>query len=265
MSEELETFVNDEQQTVETTADSQAPRPAVEAQAETVEEGQPDTSSQGEKQGEPPSSDEPTMVPLAKAQAEKERRKEAEERARLYEIELARYQAMQQAQQPQQPQRAPDPYTDPEGYTKYVFQQRDAQAQAMSQQQLRARIASAEKIAKAELSDYDEYADYFADVVARQHPEMAQEMIYSPDPARFAYHMGKQAKAKADMENVISEAGSLESLKAKLKEELMAEMQTQKPGVSIPPDMSSVRSTGSDASAEAIAEGTEGLAQILNR
>jgi len=205
------------------------------------------------------------MVPLAKAQAEKERRKAAEDRLRQSEIELAKYQGMQQAQQPKQPQQAPDPYTQPEEYYQYQQKQHDAQVRAMSEQQLRMRIASAEKIAKAELSDYDEYADYFADVVARQNPEIAQEMIYSPDPAKFAYHMGKQAKAKADMESVINEAGSLDSLKAKLKEELMAEMQPQKPETQIPPDMSSVRSTGSDASADVIAEGTEGLEQILNR
>lgn len=267
MNDELDNFVGndevDDSATVEMTADSQA--------EEVTESAPMDTSEKGDT-GEPPSPAEEkhqeTMIPLAAKQAEKERRKIAEERARNAELELARLQGMQQAQQKPEATEVPDPYTDPEGYTKHVLSQKDAEIAHQNSLQLRARLESAEEVARVELTDYDKYAEYFATTVAPNNPQLVNMMKASPDPAKFAYYKGKQAMQEMEAQTQITQAGGLEAWRQQIAEEaraaVMAELETKK-SPNIPPDLTSVRNTGSDPSAVEIAEGTDGLNQLLGR
>ena len=262
MNEELDNFVgNDEVDndvTVETTADTQD-----EAENITAEVQQETTSKKGEEDDAPPASTEEhqeTMIPLAAKQAEKERRKQVEEQLRQVQLELARYQGAQQAQQTTtQPKiDPPDPYTQPEEYTNHVLNSREqARAKVM--------IESSEELARMEYTDYDENANFFIDKVAPNNPALVQKMLNSADPARFAYLTGKAQKKSYDEQSRLQQAGGLENYEKQLREKIIAELAAKKPAVDIPPDLTSVRNTGSDPKAEEIAEGTDGLLQMLGR
>lgn len=264
MSEELEAFVeNDVEETVETTAESQD---APEVEAESVDEQE---TSQVEKEGEPTSPQQETMIPLAAKQAEKERRKQAEQERDNLKLELARIQGFQQAQvKPAQPTEIPDPYTDPENYAKYQNEQLYSRIRQESDEQLRARLLSAEDVARVELTDYDKYAEHFAKVVAPNNPQAVEMMKASPDPAKFAYYKGKQHMQETEISNQIQQAGGLEAyskmIAEKARQEALAEAKAD-PANNIPPDLSGVRSAGGEPVNGDIADGTEGLNQLLNR
>lgn len=264
MSNELEAFVeNDVEETVETTADSQD-TPEVEVQAESVDE---QDTSQGET-GEPPSPQQETMIPLAAKQAEKERRKQAERERDDLRLELARREGFQQAQVKTAPKEVPDPYTDPENYAKYQNEQLYSRIQQESDAQLRARLLSAEEVARVELDDYDKYAEHFAKQVAPNNPQVIEMMKASPDPAKFAYYKGKQHLQETEISNQIQQAGGLEAYTKMIAEKARIEALSETkadPASRIPPDMSSVRNAGGEPANGDIADGTDGLNQLLNR
>lgn len=261
MNDELESFVETEKvETVEITAESQV---SEEAPAE------PDTKTEPtpkvEKEGEPTTSPTDTMVPLKSKQAEKERRKAAEERARNAELEVARLQGMQQAQVKTEPTEVPDPYTQPEEYTQHVINQQNTKIASDQNNALKARLQAAEDVARVELDNYDKYADHFAKVVATQNPQLVEMMKASPDPAKYAYYKGKQAFDNAEIQNQIQQAGGLDGYKAQLKAEIEAELAVKKPETVIPPNLNSVTSTGGEPVTNEIGEGTDGLNQLLGR
>jgi hypothetical protein len=263
MSNELEDFVGNEEapqeETVETTAESQE----VESQEET---STPDAPEKGVTD-EPPSSTEEhqeTMIPLAAKQAEKERRKQAESEAQRLREELARFQGMQQAQQKQTPKDAPDPYTDPEGYYKHQAEQLTQRQQAQKTAELKTRLTAAEEVARTEITDYDKYADIFAEQVAPNNPNMVNAMLYAPDPAKYAYIMGKKYADNQQVEQQINQAGGLEAYRAQIEAQIREQIAAEKPEAKIPPDLTSVSSTGEPAG-DAIGEGTESLNRLLGR
>ena len=178
MNEELEAFAEQDIDTVETTEDSQADE--VETTEEVEESAQPDNPTGEEVDTPPVSEQEPQLVPLAKAQAEKERRKKAEKELEDTRLEMARLQGQQQVKkEPDDPK--PDPYTDPEEFAQWNARQQQRQAAINNQQVMKARINAAEEIARSELTDYDKYADYFAEH-AKMNPDLIQQMMVSPAP-----------------------------------------------------------------------------------
>ncbi|MEN8171418.1 MAG: hypothetical protein ABFS03_00910 [Chloroflexota bacterium] len=257
-NEELDGFVETEQsETVETTADSQV---AEDVKTETATE----TDTQKvEKDDVPTTSTTETMIPLAAKQAEKERRKQAEDRAQRAEVELARLQGMNQANA--KPEEVPDPYTQPEEYTQHVINQQNTKIASDQNTALKARLSAAEDVARVELDDYDKYADHFAKVVAPNNPQMIDMMKASPDPAKYAYYKGKQAFQDAEVRSQIEQAGGLSGYEAQLRTKIEAELAEKKPETTIPPDLSAVRNTGGEPTGDSIADGTDGLNQLLGR
>ena len=264
MSEELENFVSEEDTTVEMTAETQTTDETPVENTESVEQTE---SSQGDT-GEPPAPAEKTqetMIPLAAKQAEKERRKQAEQEAQNLRVELARLQGQSQAQNKPAPVEVPDPYVDPEGYTKFIVNQDRMRQRQESDAQLRARLASAEEVARVEFNDYDKYAEHFATSVAKNNPQVIEMMKASPDPAKFAYYKGKQHMQETEIQSQIQAAGGLEAYTKQIAEQARAEALAEKPATVIPPDLTSVRNTGSDPMNGEIASGTDGLNQLLGR
>lgn len=269
MSNELEEFVGKDESetdtTVEMTAESQAAEEVTNEQEVINEAAQPDTQDKGEE-GEPPSpTDKPqeTMVPLAAKQAEKEKRQQLQQELERTRLELARIQGMQQASQKTEPEQVPDPYTQPEAYTEYVYNQKQKQMSAQQENILRARINAAEEIARTELPEYDKYADYFATEVVKNDPRMRDMMLAAPDPARFAYYKGKAGYEATELQTKVEAAGGLEAyVQQRINE---ATTQVGKPEPVIPPDLSGVRSVGNDSMADDIPDGTDGLNQLLGR
>ena len=91
-------------------------------------------------------------------------------------------------------------------------------------------------------------------------------MKASPDPAKFAYYKGKQHMQDTEIQSQINKAGGLEAYTKQIAEKAKAEALAEvKANPNIPPDLTSVRNAGSDPAANEIAEGTDGVNQLLGR
>lgn len=118
---------------------------------------------------------EPAHVPREALQDERRKRQEVEKRLR--EIEAR----MQQAQQPQE---QPNWYADPEAAARQMHQM-------IERSNFETKVALSEAILMERHEDYAQMRDLFADV-AQQDPHLAAQLIRSPNPAKFAYDMGKK-------------------------------------------------------------------------
>lgn len=141
-----------------------------------------ETIDQGDKEQavEPPSTPltpapEPEHVPRAALQDERRKRQQIEK-------QFAELQQRLQ-QQPQQEQQRPDWFADPE---------RAAQMQRheLDRQIFETRLELSESIIAEKYQDYAEIRDVFADAAARD-PSLAAQLIRQPNPAKYAYEVGK--------------------------------------------------------------------------
>lgn len=164
---------------------------------------------------------------------ERRRRQEAERRAQELEAALARYQPQPQAQP--QPQGIPDQFEDPEGYNAWVINQAAAVAEQRMQQRL---IDASEQIARSKYADFDDKLGKFAEL-AQANPLLVQQMAMAPDPAGFAYDFARKAMAVEQYGTV-----DVEALKAKLREEIMAEETAKLPRPPVPTTLATERNVG---------------------
>jgi hypothetical protein len=156
------------------------------------EEKAADDAVKGEKQdqGEPPSSEgekQQSETPPADVSfkiAQDERRKRQELERRLAEIEAA---------QKQNTDPAPDMFEDPEGYA--AWQDRNVSSKLGLM-----KIEMSEAIVRENVGDeaFEESMEYFKDEVSRN-PGIVQQLNQSPNPAKFAYNLGLQAKERAEI------------------------------------------------------------------
>lgn len=108
------------------------------------------------------------------------------------------------------------------------------------------RLQTAEAIARSKYSDFQEKVDVFAQIV-QQTPGLAQQWLASPDPAEFAYKLGKNHKE-------LQEAGNLDALRAKMEKEIRLKVENEMKAnaeklaaerAAIPPSLSDARGTTS--------------------
>src|SRR3990167_6499180 len=145
---------------------------------------------------------------LARAEDEKKKRQELENRFR------------QQPQQPQQPpQPAPQPaaepktfWDDPEGNLK-SFQDK------MFTEITRNRLNSAEMVARYKYPDFEEVLGGF-DEMLKNTPGLYEKWINAPDPADFAYRTVKSHKE-------LQEAGDIDKLRAKIEKETRIKLEAE--------------------------------------
>lgn len=145
---------------------------------------------QGDKQpgAEPPAAasqeaPEPNLIPRDALLDERRKRQELEKQVR----ELT--QRMQQ--QPPQEQQKPDWFTDPETAAEYL--QREVQRQIFED-----RVHRSEETMLEKYPDYAEKRDLFAEAAA-QDPILAQRLVKHPNPAKFAYDVGKKIALQRDI------------------------------------------------------------------
>lgn len=175
--------------------------------AETVETPEPTPEpEQGVKQevSEPPSEKPKEAVESdnwTKAAVLDERKKR-----QALEAEL---ESLRRQQQPEA--KKVDLFEDPEGYQKQV-------EQSIQKARIEDRISLSREIFASMKDDYEEAEAAFVDL-AKQHPQLVDEMLASPVPAKFAYEQGKKALAFNEMK-----AFDPDAYKAKLREELRAEV-----------------------------------------
>ena len=108
-----------------------------------------------------------------------------------------------------------------------------------------ARLRTAEFIARQKYKDFDDKVKVFADVLQKT-PGLHFQWLNAPDPAEFAYSLGKNHLE-------LQEAGSIEGLRAKVEKEVRLKLEGElkekaeklaKERAALPPSLSEARSTG---------------------
>lgn len=248
---ELDDFVSDEETEVDTTVEMTAESQETESQEPTDSQTELTTEDEQGVTGEPPAPEpqpdsppEPVMVPLAAKQAEKERRQKAEQE--LYALR------QQQAQTP-----LPDAYLEPDKAIAHAAAQVEERMMSMYR-------SNSEANARKNHEDFDEKMAVFAEL-AQQQPHLIQELSNEFDPGEYVYQVANQHLEMKEVGNLSEYKSKFEAdTEARIRAEVMAEMEANKPTAKSPPDLSTVRSTGGDPVTE-YADGNEGLEQMLGR
>lgn len=168
-------------------------------------------------------------------------REEREKRQSLEREITALKEQFQSLQKPKEPE-APPPslWEDEQGWQQHFGQ--SVVSTAVQQATMNAKLDMSEMMMRQANPDFDEIKDTFL-TLAKENPALAQQALADPHPWNKAYHIAKNHKTMADLG-----ATDLDSLKAKIREELMAEMQAQAPAstsAAIPPTLTMERNAGS--------------------
>lgn len=190
------------------------------AEAETVEAEPAEQTAEtetGEKEpdGTPPPADEKTDTTVPIAAMHDERRKRQDLERRVAEL---------QQQQTQAP--VPDVLEDPEAFTAYQDNKRQAE-------RLQDRIAMSEQLIRSQVGeeDYNTAELAFADEVINN-PALAVELRTHPNPAKFAYDVGKAVLDRQEIGDprefaAKQVAAALESQKATMADEIAKRVQEE--------------------------------------
>lgn len=182
-----------------------------------------------EEQEEPP-------YEHAAVKGERNRRQAAETERDTLRSELDALK--QQFQQLQQPAPAPPPslWDDEQGWQQH-FGQQVAQFTSMN-----AKLDMSEMLASQTHEDFDEMKESFVRM-AEQNPALAQQALAAKHPWEKAYQIARNAATMAELG-----ATDLDTLKAKLREEILAEQQQGQTPVpqqtQLPPSLTGERNVG---------------------
>ena len=194
----------------------------VDAKADTPED---DSTDKAEADDETPTS-KSADVPLAALLDEREKRQNAQREATALQQRLDA--------QTDPDKEATDPFEDFDG----AFNERAEGLVRMVNSRFIDLTAS---LAKSQYSDYDEMETLFLEE-SKSNPQLITQMEASSNPAEFAY---QHAKSKHELE----EAGDLDTLKAKIRAEVEAELlgkssKEQDTRDAVPDSLSDARSSG---------------------
>lgn len=142
------------------------------------------------------------------ATAQEERRKRQDLERRLAEQEKAK---------PKEPEKGF--WDDPEGAVAKFREEISAVRGEMSSQIMATRLATAEAIARTRHEDFEEKINTFAEIV-KTTPGLAQQWLAAPDPAEFAYRVGKTHKE-------LAEAGNIDALREKMEKEIRLKLEDE--------------------------------------
>lgn len=160
---------------------------------------------------------------------EKRKRQELEEKLATLE------QQFQSLQQPkEQPAPPPSIWDDEQGWQQHFGQQVSQFAT------FNAKLEMSEMLTRKAHEDFDAMKTAFVEM-AQQNPALAQQALADPDPWEKAYRIAKNAATMAELG-----ATDIETLRAKIREELLAEQQAQPPApqVQVPPSLTGERNVG---------------------
>lgn len=114
-------------------------------------------------------------------------------------------------------------------------------SQAVNQATFNAKLDMSEMMVRQANADFDDMKEAFL-ALAEQNPSLTQQALADPHPWNKAYQIAKNHKAMQELG-----ATDVDSLKAKIREELMNEMQAQVPPVTrsaIPPSLTAEQNMG---------------------
>lgn len=217
----LESFFNDDEPELTQEAAPETPEPAPAQPRDETGRFAPKETGEQERAEQPDPEVPPTSQGLP-PETFKGLKEEREKRQKL-EQELAALKQQIEASQPKEPP-APPPslWEDEQGWQQHFA------AQVTQQANLNATLNLSEMLARREKPDFDQMKDKFLQM-AQMNPAIAQQALSDPDPWGKAYQIAKNA---ATMEEL--GATDLEALKAKLREELLAEAAATVPVNSAP-------------------------------
>ena len=206
-----------------------SPTPSEPERTELTQDQPPDEAQPGDKPDgavpptEPNVNDGPTVPRRA---LEDERRKRQDAERKLDELTKAAQQPKPQPQQQQPVQQQqlperPDPWVDPEGAARYD--------QMMFQHQLfETRVVTSKELMKSLKPDFDDVEKVFIEAASAD-PYLEQQLIRHPLPAKFAYEQGRRIMLMKEI------GDDPEAYKARVREELMAELAGQQPTQQVQP------------------------------
>lgn len=156
-----------------------------------------------------------------------------ENKALKDQLEALNRQIQSLSQAPQEP--VPTIWEDEQAWQTHFQQQTLRQADQLS------RINASEMAARSQYPDFQEKYDQF-NRMAAENPAIVQQAMADPHPWAKAYQIAQNALTMQELG-----ATDLASMKAKLREELLAELQTQVPvtPVKAPPTLTNERNVGS--------------------
>ena len=197
--DEIDEFLNGETEVTETEATVTPEAEASEVEAEATEEAiEPEATEEpkGEEEPKPeetPSTEEPATVPLAALTDERSKRQ-------AIEAELAALRKVPR----------PDVMEDPEGAINHIERE-------MSENLIKTRLDISEDMMRTAHEDYDSVLGAFTEAM-QSNPALRDEMVQSPNPARFAYETGQRHQ-------MLQEIGDPNSYRDKVKAEVQAEVE----------------------------------------
>jgi hypothetical protein len=179
----------------------------------------------------PPPADERAKGQEAAIVAERRKRQEAEAL-----VAQLRQEAEARNQEPPAP--PPSIWEDEAGALGHVKQ--DAVSIAVQQATFNARLDMSEMMARQTHSDFEEMKAEFVKMM-QDNPVLQQQALADPHPWQKAYQIAKNARTMQELG-----ATDIQSLEAKIREQILAEQQAQQPAAPrIPPSLSTTRSVSS--------------------
>jgi hypothetical protein len=194
----------------------------------------------GEPPAPPAGEQEPAHVPVAALRDERKKRQDAERAAQEYQQRLAQYEQMVRQQQAaqQQPPR-PDLFQDPDGALNYV-------QNSLRNEILRSKVETSVMVVRNQHPDYDDAEAAFLQACQGNEP-LYRQMLNHPFPAEFAYRVGSQMRAMAEIGN--DPGAYRERVRQEERERLRKEFEAEQAGKqarireSVPPTLAAARDT----------------------
>lgn len=202
--------------------------------------------AKGEKEeGAPPAPEEKARTGQEAAiVAERRRRQEAEERAAQLQRQL------EERQNPPAP--PPSMWEDEQGWQQHFGSQ--VVSTAVQQATFNAKLDMSEMMARQAHPDFEDMKAEFITMM-QENPALQQQALADPHPWNRAYQIAKNARTMKELG-----ATDLESLKAQLREQIMAEQQAQAPAINLPKTLAGEQSVRGSVAAN---QGPPSLDSIL--
>ena len=228
--DELDNILNGESEAAP--VEQQAPEPQQqEAEPAPTQPRGPDGkfAPKGKEEGAMPAPED-KQIPIQSYQAEKQKRKEWEERYRS-DVEALRreIEALKQPKEPPAP--PPSVWEDETAYGGHLVQQ------AVSQSAYQTRLATSEFYARKTIEGFSEQWDDLNKWLL-DNPAIAKRAAEEADPWGFAFNQYRNFATVQELG-----ATNIEELKAQLLEQLRAEQAQQPPAVSLPNSLADAQSS----------------------
>lgn len=147
-------------------------------------------------------------APISAVLAERDKRQEAERKAKEYEGKLRAYEEKQT--------KRPDLFEDPDGWVKSVEESATKRITEAENKQTVRFLGLSEQLARSRYTDYDEKLDVFGKLI-QQEPTLRDRMLTAPDPAEYVYRTAKQYQELQGIESV-------DKLRERIREEERAKI-----------------------------------------